>query len=141
MNTTKLVVPMAKRYWPRPALRFDGEGPFSVAGIVHRKAHARRFAEGELRSDRKDLKYGLDAVREPNNPHDRNAVKLFGWWTGRGWFGGMKRDLAFIGYVPTHIAQAIVAAYGPDRNPDIALYSVYIGQDGFLDVKGIVIRP
>jgi hypothetical protein len=37
--------------------------------------------------------------------------------------------------VPADIAQAIVAAYGPDRNPDIALYSVYIGQDGFVYVK------
>jgi hypothetical protein len=48
MNTRKLVVPMAKRHWPRPALRFDGEGPFSVAGIVHRKADAWRFSEGAL---------------------------------------------------------------------------------------------
>lgn len=66
-----------------------------VAGIPYRKPAALRFAKGRNQ--------WLEWEREPNNRHDRNAIKIYG--CTRGLFGTRRR---FIGYVPAETARRIV---------------------------------
>lgn len=71
------------------------EGHIEVAGIPHRMANAVAFA-------RRAQQY-LELEREPNNPHDPNAIKVIG--VSKGWFFWRRH---FLGYVPRETA-AIIA--------------------------------
>jgi hypothetical protein len=102
---------------------------------------ALRFARAALKSEKADRQYGVLGVREPNNPHDPNAIMVLGRWVERGWFSGEKMQSEFVGYVPAELAAEIVKAYGPARDPDLSLYSVYVADDGFVDITVIALRP
>jgi hypothetical protein len=71
------------------------EERLEVAGIGYRRDEARAFASG------RGLTLAFD--REPENQQDRNAIKIIGQ---RKTLFGSKRY--FIGYVPRHVAAAIV---------------------------------
>ena len=134
---TRLKVPAAKRYWPRPAI----EPAFEVAGINHRRDAALSFAKAVIKCEKTNWSYGVVGVRESGNPHNSNAIMVIGQWVERGWFGGERTLRAHVGYVPADFAAELVKAYGPDRNPDLSLYSVYLGDDGYVDITLIAIRP
>jgi hypothetical protein len=136
---TRLKVPAAKRYWPRPAL--PPGVAFEVAGIAHRRDAAIWFARAALKCERANRFYGVVGLREPHNAHDPNAIMVLGHWAERGWFGGEKTLRAHVGYVPADLAVEIVDAYGPERDPDLSLYSIYLGDDGYVDIKVIALRP
>ena len=135
---TRLKVPAAKRYWPRPAL--PGLA-FNVAGIAHRRDAALRFARAAMKCEKANRHYGVVGLRDLDNPHDSNAIRVIGQWVERGWFGGEKTRHVHVGYVPADVAATIVEAYGTARNPDFSLYSVYLGDDGFVDIKVIALGP
>lgn len=65
-----------------------------VAGIQHRKASATRFVQGKGQR--------IEFEREPDNPHDSNAIRILGFW--KSWFSE-KSD--HIGYMPRDVAQVI----------------------------------
>lgn len=136
---TRLKVPPAKRYWPRPALPPDIA--FDVAGIAHRRDAALRFAKAALKCEKANRHYGVVGLRDHDNPHDSNAIMIIAQWVERGWFGGEKSRNVQVGYVPADMAAAIVEAYGATRNPDLSLYSVYLADDGYVDIKVIALRP
>ena len=134
---TRLKVPAAKRYWPRPAI-----GPaFDVVGVAQRRDAALRFARATIKCEKTNQSYGVVGVRELGNPHDSNAIMVMGQWVERGWFGGERASRAHVGYVPADVAAELVKAYGTDRNPDLSLYSVYLSDDGYVDITVIAIRP
>ena len=109
-------MPAAKRFWPRPAL--SPGVAFEVAGIAHRRDEAGQFARAALECEQTNRFYGVLGLRQPGNTHDPNAIMVMGQWLEQGWFGGEKRRLAHVGYVPVDLAAEIVDAYGPERNPD-----------------------
>jgi hypothetical protein len=65
-----------------------------VAGVQHRLSNVRAFASGRH--------HALRLEREPNNPHDPNAIKVIGIY--KGWFFTHR---VHIGYVPAEIAEEI----------------------------------
>ena len=79
---TRLKVPAAKRYWPRPAL--PPGTVFDVAGIAHRRDAALRFAKAALKCEKANRHYGVVGLRDPDNPHDSNAIRVIGQWVKRG---------------------------------------------------------
>lgn len=133
-----LRVPAAKRYWPRPALVSTA---FDVEGIGYRREAAQRFARAAMKCEAANRYYGVVATREPNNPHDTNAIMVIGNWVQRGWFGGEKTRTVHVGYVPADLAKDIVEAYGPTRDPELSLYEIYLGAGGFVNIKVIALRP
>lgn len=134
---TKLKVPAAKRYWPRPAM----EPAFDVVGIGYRRDAALKFAKAVMKCEAANRNYGVVGLREPSNPHDPNSIMVLGYWIERGWFGGEKTRRVHVGYVPADFAAEIVKAYGRNRDPDLSLYSVYLSDDGFVDITVIALRP
>lgn len=94
-----------------------------VAGIQHRKAEAIQFA----RSGNQEL----SIEREPDNPHDPNAIRLV---------GVSGADRYFIGYLPREISEQIVAT-GLFESLKPRLTRIYIGTDDFLDFHYQILGP
>jgi hypothetical protein len=126
-----------QRYWPRPAM----EPAFDVVGIAYKRDAATKFARAVMKCEVANRSYGVVGIREPRNPHDPNAIMVFGYWVERGWFGGEKTRRVHVGYVPADFAADVVKAYGPERDPDLSLFSVYLGDDGHVDITAIALRP
>lgn len=70
------------------------EADIEVAGIPYRKAAALAFARCQQQY--------LELEREPDNPHDPNAIKVIG--VSKGLFGWKRH---FLGYVPRETAEQI----------------------------------
>jgi hypothetical protein len=89
------------------------EAHIEVAGIPHRMGNAVAFA-------RRGQHY-LELEREPNNPHDPNAIKVIG--VSKGWFFWRRH---FLGYVPRETA-ARVAEMGLWGRVKPRLRSIWAG--------------
>lgn len=112
-----------------------------VAGIVHRKGAVRSWASAVARAEIAKLPYGIDLEPEPRNPHDRNAIRVVGHATTRGFFGGLKQQRQFIGYLPAWLAQEINEDLIAQGLPVAGeLYSIYRDGD-YIDVNIIVLGP
>lgn len=98
-----------------------------VAGIAHHRAEAEKF----IRSRRK----WLELRREPENPHDPNAIEVFG--CARGLFGVWRRPL---GHVPRETAKAIVEAR-VDGAIRPRLLKTHLADSGFVEVLFQIIGP
>ena len=112
---------------------------FEVAGIAHRGGEAAQFARAALKCEQANRLYGVLGFRQPGNTHDPNAIAVMGQWIEKGWFGAEKARLAHVGMAD--LAAAIVEAYGPERNPDLSLYSIYLSDNGYVKIKVIALRP
>ena len=103
----------------------------AVQGVHYRRESALSFARTVLRNHPLGRAFGLIIEPEPHNPIDPNALKVIGW-------GANTRN--HIGYV-----EAIEAADANQRFPGVQLaaefYSVYIGTDGFIDIRYFLSAP
>jgi HIRAN domain len=72
-----------------------------VAGISHYVDSATAFIVGHGRS--------VELIREPDNPHDKNAIRVVGHWSKRG-----RQHSGTIGYVPRWFAEEIASEYAAD---------------------------
>lgn len=103
----------------------------TVHGIRYRREDALQFAKTSIRLHETGKPFGLIIEREPDNPHDRNALKVVGWGAG------VSRH---VGYV-----DALEAARSNERFPGAHLaaefYSVYIGRGGFIDIRFFLSVP
>src|SRR5438105_4080604 len=79
---------------PIPAGHCLFASDLEVSGIQHHKADALSFAHGK--------EHSLEFVPEPDNPHDRNAIAIWGSYTG--W---LLRHRVHVGYVPADVAKAL----------------------------------
>lgn len=109
-----------------------------VAGLRHRRGNVAAFIEGASRAGVGN--FGVEARREPNNPHSTYglATAIDGWWwLGKGLFssGNHKKHL---GYLPEWAAQECLRGKSPEPEIFLELYSCYLGHDGFVDVDIIV---
>lgn len=113
----------------------------SVVGVHHRISNARAFARAAQKAEAKGLVYGVELEHRPDNPHDSNAIAVIGVAEYKGWFRrGVERW--HIGYLSSEIAAEIVDDLVAKETPVAAeLYSIYEGDNGFLDFKVIVLAP
>jgi hypothetical protein len=113
----------------------------SVVGIQYRKADAVAFARAAQRAGQRRLIYGVELERQPDNPHDSNAIAVFGLAERKRFFGRTV-DRWQIGYLERDLAAEIVHDLVSKGIPMAAeLYSIYEGTDDFLDFKVIVLAP
>jgi len=94
-----------------------------VAGVTFRKDDALRFARGSNQE--------LRLEREPNNTHDKNAIKVIGRSSGRDYF---------IGYVPKEIAAQIIETELFNRVKP-RLMRIYEGTENYLEIHFQIIGP
>jgi HIRAN domain len=111
----------------------------SIVGVHHRKANAVAFARAARKAEARSLVYGLELEHHPGNRHDPNAIAVFGVAEQKRWF---RRTVGrwHIGYLDRDVAADIVDDLVSKGIPVAAeLYSIYEGNDGFLDFKVIVL--
>lgn len=94
-----------------------------VAGMNHRKDSVIRFAHGYSQD--------LAMESEPDNPHDRNAIKLIGV------LGATRYHL---GYLPKDLAEQI-AATGLYDSLKVRLTRIYIGTDDYIEIHYHILGP
>jgi hypothetical protein len=111
----------------------------NIVGVHHRKADATTFARAARRAEAKGLQYGVPLEHRPDNPHDANAIAVIGVAEQKGWF---TRRIGHwhIGYLDRDVAAEIINDLVSKGIAVAAeLYSIYEGDDGFLDFKVIVL--
>ena len=104
---------------------------FDLAGASYRKAEIASYLQKAIRADQSDEPHGLALVREPDNPHDHNAIAVHGWV-------GSPNQSAMIGYIPAEIATSIAEI--PDMPVACKLYGVKTNND-YIDVILILMIP
>lgn len=113
----------------------------SVVGIQYRKPNAIEFAKAAFTAHASGDPFGLIAEREPNNPHDRYAVKIIGWGSGRSAFLGRKNSLNLhVGYVDAETSGRIAEKF-PDVPLAAEFYSLYEGRLGYIDICFFLVAP
>lgn len=93
------------------------------------------------KAEARRLPYGLMLERQPNNPHDKNAIAIFGVADVRTLFGTKRREW-HIGFVPADVSADVVTNLIDEGVPvAVELYRIYEGRDGYLDVKFFILAP
>lgn len=113
----------------------------SVVGVHYRKASAVAFARAARKAEAQGLLYGVEIEHRPDNRHDPNAIAVIGVAERKGWF---RRTVErwHIGYLDRDTAAEIVGDLVSKGIPVAAeLYSIYEGNDDYLDFKVIVLAP
>jgi|GEM_PF-7022013 len=113
----------------------------SVVGVQYRKQNAIEFTKAAFAAHEHGDPFGLFAEREPNNPHDRHAVKIIGWGSGRSAFLGRKVPINLhIGYVDADTSGRIAEKF-PDVPLAAEFYSLYEGRLGYIDICFFLVAP
>lgn len=94
-----------------------------MAGLEYQKSTAIKFAQASNQE--------LTLEQEPNNPHDKNAIKLIG-------ISGLNKF--FIGYLPKELSEQIVAT-GLFDSVKARLVRIYVGKEDFLEFHYQIIGP
>jgi hypothetical protein len=103
------------------------EERLEVAGISHWKQDAAAFVRGKH--------LWLELERDAANPHDKNAIRVIG--CSKGLFSTKRY---FIGYVPAHVAEAIVEGRYFERvRPK--LLKTWLGDTGYVEVLFQILGP
>lgn len=112
-----------------------------VQGVHFKKPNADAFAKAAQKAESKGLHYGLSLEPEPDNPHDKNAVAVYGHAEVPGLFG-KKAKRWQIGYLSKDLAAEMVKEFYAKSIPIAAeLYSIWRSDNGFLDFSLIVLAP
>ena len=110
----------------------------SIVGERHRLVACRDYINGLKRAAGAGLRFGVDLVREPSNPHDPFAIKVLGFWQESGWLGP-KRLEAHIGYLSAPLAYKIAKGATADTPLGACLKSLELEEDDDFDPLNIVI--
>ncbi|WP_398471529.1 hypothetical protein [Tardiphaga sp.] len=124
--------PPAEKHW-----RKINEGmSIEVAGLRYRRDEVAVFIEGAAHAG--IGRFGVEARREPNNPHSANgtATAVDGWWR----LGSLplSTNRKHLGYLPQWASHECILGKAPEPAIFLELYSAYLGFDGFVDVDIIV---
>ena len=112
-----------------------------VEGVHHRKEQAKAFADAVRKAERKGLQCGLQLEHQPNNPHDRNAIAVFGVSEKKGIFSRGVGEW-HIGYLDRELARELVDDFISKDIPIAAeLHSIYESDSGFLDFNFVALAP
>ena len=113
-----------------------------IAGVQHKMAEVRAFGKAVINAEARGMRYGVEVVPQPNNPHDRNAIEVIGFCNVKGVIGGTKTERWSIGFLPRDLAAELSRDLVSQGVPIAAeLYSIYTSDDGYLDIKIIVLAP
>lgn len=97
-----------------------------VQGVQFRRSAAKTLCKAKTPA--------ISWRRDPQNPHDPNAIALFGAW--KGWFREMT---AHIGYVDRELASLLA---GADLNVVLPrLHKTYLGEGDYVEITYQVIGP
>lgn len=112
-----------------------------VAGIQFRRSDVGAFITAVRKAESSGRRYGVRLEHHPYNRHDSNAIAVYGYAEISGWFrAGMKEW--HIGFLDRHTAKEIVRDLISPGVPIAGeLYKIYVGDDGFVDVKVLVLAP
>lgn len=104
-----------------------------IAGVQHRKDNASEFARAVHVAEASGAQYGLSLSPEPGNPHDANAIKVYGTAGKKSWH---------IGYLDRETAEEVTTDL-LSKGVAIAaeLYDVWVGDEGYIDFKLLVLAP
>ena len=103
------------------------EERLEVSGVSFRKNEARPFVKSGSTS--------IYLERETDNPHDRNAIAIYG--KAKKLFGVKNYHL---GFVPKEIAKKVVEN-GFGEQVIARLYKTYLGSDGFIEIEFQLLGP
>lgn len=112
-----------------------------VVGVQHRKPNAQAFADAARKAENKSLQYGVQLEHQPNNPHDFNAIAVYGISEKKGFFSKSVAEW-HIGYLESELAAELVCDFlSKDIQIAAELHSIYENDSGFLDFNVIVLAP
>lgn len=112
-----------------------------VVGIQYRKKAGLEFCDAVKASEKKGAPYGLMLERQPNNPHDANAIAVIGVATVFPWIGKPKQKEWHIGFVPKEIAADVVPHLIDQSIPvGVEMHSIYKRGD-YCEIKFFVLAP
>jgi hypothetical protein len=104
-----------------------------TVGIQYRVDDVRRFANSVRRAEEAGDLYGVRLRPDPGNSFDRNAIAVYGYANGGEWHVGfLDRDTA------AEINRDLISRGIPI---EAELYEIWVGQDGYIDIKIIVLAP
>jgi hypothetical protein len=110
----------------------DGIG---LAGVVFREPVVARFLiEVQALERHGEGRYGLLLRREPNNPHDRNALAVLGW-------AYSPEHCGELGYIPKEVSADIATTLPPDIPLAATLSRVFVPEPRVLWVGVRVLIP
>lgn len=124
----------------------------NVVGGCYRKDNVDAFCNAVDIAEHKGLKYTVGMVPEPDNPHDPNAIKVYGLATTQSFLEGKKPNKWHIGYLSSGtslwlyenlLSKQIPLAmelYGIYEDKNDNTESEYYGKV-FTDIKCIVLAP
>ncbi len=112
-----------------------------VVGVQYRKPDAQAFADAARKAEKKSLQYGVQLEHQPNNPHDPNAIAVYGISEKKGLFSKSVAEW-HIGYLEGELAAELVNDFlSKDIQIAAELHSIYESDSGFLDFNIIVLAP
>ena len=129
---------------PRPEGAWRQLPPmFEIAGIHYRIADAERFVRAAKRCEEKGWSYWLDVVREPDNPHDSNAIAVMGVWTHRTQLlRRMKAESVQLGYIPREMAAEVPRTVPIAIEPsDFYMVPRRDGDGVFVSIRALLLLP
>lgn len=104
-----------------------------VAGVQHRRNAAEAFCMAVHSSEQSRRPYGVLLRPDPGNAHDPNAIAVHGFAEGKTWHVGfLDRDTASA--ITRDLLANSVAI-------DAELYAIWIADDGYIEIKLIVLAP
>jgi hypothetical protein len=113
----------------------------TVAGSNHRRADVERFFNAVRAAETRSLLYGVRLILEPENRHDPNAIAVYGFAEGKGWFGKSKVRSWHVGYLPAEDAADVQSnILGRGLPIEAELYSLYANND-YREIRIFVLAP
>lgn len=104
-----------------------------VAGLHHRRDHTLSFFSAAQEAQLGHAPYGVELRPAPDNENDPNAIEVWGHALGKSWH---------IGFLDHDAAREITKDLVSKDIPIAAeLYALWIGHNGHMDVKIIVLAP
>lgn len=104
-----------------------------VAGVTYRHGAAASFAAAVQLAEQTARPYGVRLRPDPDNPADPNAIAVDGFAAGESWH---------VGFLDRDTAEEITRDLVKSGVPIAAeLYEIWLGDDGFIDIKIIVLAP
>lgn len=104
-----------------------------VAGVRHRQDAVHDFMRAVARAQGGSTRYGVNLRPDPTNAHDKNAIAVDGYAGSDRWhIGFLDRDTA---------AELHRDLISNGIRIDAELYSLWRGDDGYVDVNVIVLAP
>lgn len=135
MSTIGKIYRIHQTYWTLSTRDDVWVKDVTVVGTKYRSTECYEFIRGVLASIRSDNVFGTRLLREPDNPHDKLAVAVYGFC------GSGRATHSFkLGYIPRRLAFQLHNELGSDQLVDSVLSGFRRVDDGF-DILINILEP